>query len=56
VDRALFGSAFTHLCSLRSIVTLLARKMHEQGISFDDASAVKRVNLEVAVLTGHFPP
>jgi MoaA/NifB/PqqE/SkfB family radical SAM enzyme len=53
VDRSLFGSAFTHLCSLRSIVTLLARKMHEQGISPDDASAVQRINREAAVVTGH---
>ena len=54
VDRSLFGSAFTHLCSLRSIVTLLARKMHEQGISPDDAAAVQRINLEVAMVTGHY--
>ncbi len=54
VDRALFGSAFTHLCSLRSIVTLLARKMQEQGISPDDAPAIQRINLEVAALTGHY--
>jgi hypothetical protein len=53
VDRALFGSAFTHLCSLRSIVTLLARKMHEQGIAPNDAAAIHRINLEVAALTGH---
>jgi hypothetical protein len=54
VDQALFGSAFTHLCSLRSIVTLLARKMHEQGISPDDVLAVQRINREVAVVTGHY--
>ena len=55
VDRSLFGSAFTHLCSLRSIVTLLARRMHEQSVSFEDASSVQRINREVAVLTGHIP-
>lgn len=54
VDRTLFGSAFTHLCSLRSIVTLLARKMHEQGISLDDTPAVQRINREVAMMTGHY--
>jgi pyruvate-formate lyase-activating enzyme len=53
VDRSLFGSSFTHLCSLRSIVTLLARKMYEQGISPDDTPAVQRINREVAALTGH---
>lgn len=53
VDRSLFGSAFTHLCSLRAIVTMLARRMHEQFISFEDVSAIQRINREVAVLTGH---
>ncbi len=53
VDRSLFGSAFTHLCSLRAIVTMLARKMHEQSITFEDISAIQRINHEVAVLTGH---
>jgi len=53
VDRSLFGSAFTHLCSLRSIVTLLARKMHEGGVSPEDAASVQRLNHEVAAVTGH---
>jgi len=53
VDCSLFGSAFTHLCSLRSIVTLLARKMHEQQVLPDNLTAVQRINREVAVLTGH---
>jgi hypothetical protein len=53
VDRSLFGSDFTHLCGLRSIVTLLARKMHEQAVSFTDTAAIQRINREVAALTGH---
>lgn len=53
VDRSLFGNAFTHLCSLRSLVTLLARKIHEQGVLPDDSAAVQRINREVAALTGH---
>jgi hypothetical protein len=53
VDRSLFGDSFTHLCSLRSIVTLLARKMHEQGVSVEDTDAIQRINREVAALTGH---
>ena len=53
MDRSLFGSAFTHLCSLRAIVTMLARRMHEQSITFEDVSAIQRINHEVAVLTGH---
>lgn len=55
VDRTLFGSAFTHLCSLRSIITMLARKVNEQGISADDTFAIQRINREVAALTGHLP-
>ena len=53
VDRSIFGSSFTHLCSLRAIVTMLARRMHDQSISFDDVSDIQRINREVAVLTGH---
>lgn len=53
VDRKLFGEQFTHLCALRAIVTLLARKMNEQGIAPDDAPAIQRVNQEVARETGH---
>jgi hypothetical protein len=53
VDRTLFGEQFTHLCALRAIVTLLARKMDEQGVSFDDTSAIRHINLEVARETGH---
>ncbi len=53
VDRTLFGEQFTHLCALRAIVTLLARKMNEQGIALDDAPAIQRINQEVARETGH---
>jgi sulfatase maturation enzyme AslB (radical SAM superfamily) len=55
VDRALFGEAFSHLCTLRSIVTLLARKMHEQGVDFTDSKGIERINRQVAFLTGHIP-
>lgn len=53
LDRSIFGSAFTHLCSLRSIVTLLARKIHEQHVSFDDSDAIRRINREVAMVAGY---
>jgi sulfatase maturation enzyme AslB (radical SAM superfamily) len=53
LNRNLFGENFTHLCTLRSIVTLLARKMHEQGVDFGDRENVERINQEVALLTGH---
>ena len=55
VDRDLFGHEFTHLCSLRAIITLLARKMDEQGITPDNAVALQRINQEVALETGHLP-
>jgi MoaA/NifB/PqqE/SkfB family radical SAM enzyme len=55
VDRALFGESFSHLCTLRSIVTLLARKMHEEGVDFSDNKSVDRINRQVALLTGHTP-
>jgi len=53
VDRSIFGSSFTHLCSLRSIVTLLARKLHEQQVAWDDKAAIQRINREVAAVTGY---
>jgi sulfatase maturation enzyme AslB (radical SAM superfamily) len=53
VDRGLFGSSFTHLCALRSIITLLARKMNEQSVEFSDQAGIQRINREVALLTGH---
>ncbi len=55
VDRDLFGEQFTHLCALRAIVTLLARKMDEQGITPDNSPAIQRINQEVARETGHIP-
>jgi MoaA/NifB/PqqE/SkfB family radical SAM enzyme len=53
VNRTLFGDQFTHLCALRAIITLLARKMNEQGVAPDDAPAIQRINQEVARETGH---
>jgi len=42
-----------HLCAYRAILTLPARKMHEEQIDPDDRVAVQRLNLEVARLTGY---
>jgi len=55
VDRSIFGGQFTHLCTLRAVITLLARKMDQQGVGFDDAVAIQRINREVARETGHLP-
>lgn len=53
VDSKVFGDSIEHLCAYRAILTLLARKMHEEQIDPDDQAAVRRLNLEVACLTGH---
>ena len=55
VDRDIFGDQFTHLCSLRAVITLLARKMDEQSVNMGDAVAIQRINREVALETGHLP-
>jgi sulfatase maturation enzyme AslB (radical SAM superfamily) len=53
VDPEIFGNAIGHLCTYRAILTLLARRMHEEQIDPDDGAAIQRLNLEVARLTGH---
>jgi MoaA/NifB/PqqE/SkfB family radical SAM enzyme len=55
VDRNVFGDQFSHLCSLRAVITLLARRMDEQGVGMDDIMAIQRINQEVALETGHLP-
>lgn len=54
VDRSIFGNAFDHICTLRSILTLIARTMNEQKVAMDDSVGIHRINLEVAKNTGHF--
>ena len=53
VDSSSFGEKFTHLCSLRAIVTFLARKMDELGVGFDNTDATQRINQEVALEASH---
>ncbi|MCB9639529.1 MAG: radical SAM protein [Myxococcales bacterium] len=60
MDPKLFGEHFDHLCSLRTILNLIARKMHDRGIdpqqlSPTDHEVLKQINLDVARLTGHMP-
>lgn len=52
-DKDIFGSYFDHVCSLRAILTLIARRIEEKQISPDDKQAIHQVNLEVAKITGH---
>lgn len=58
MDTSIFGEAFDHLCSLRTIVNLLAKKMDAAGLSPDSVTAedgptLARINREVARWTGH---
>jgi hypothetical protein len=53
VDAELFGMSFAHLCALRAVVTMIARRMHDQGVEAGDAKGIARINREVAMVTGH---
>lgn len=53
LDRSVFGEHFDHVCSLRTVLNLLARKMHDRDIDPQDAEAMYSLNLEVARITGH---
>jgi hypothetical protein len=52
VNTDLFDS-FSHVCSLRAVLTLIARFMEEQGVDPEDEGAILRINQEVARYTGH---
>jgi sulfatase maturation enzyme AslB (radical SAM superfamily) len=53
VDPSLFGVSFGHLCTLRAILTLIARRMQEEAVDPEDREAIQRINREVARYTGH---
>lgn len=53
MDTEVFGEYFDHICTVRAILTLLARRIHETGINPDSRIALHRINLEVAQTTGH---
>jgi hypothetical protein len=52
VDPDVFGRRFAHLCALRAVTTMIARRMHDQFVEPDDAEGVARINREVALVTG----
>ncbi len=52
VNPHIFGSRFAHLCALRAVCTMIARRMHEWDVEPDDAAGVARINKEVAAVTG----
>lgn len=53
LDTEIFGNRFDHTCSLRTILTLIAREIYENKIDTKDKDAIRRINEKVAVLTGH---
>ena len=53
VDPRIFGDRFDDLCTLRAVLTMIARRMHERGIGAGDRAEVARINREVALVTGH---
>lgn len=52
VDPKIFGESFEHQCSARAVVTMIAQRVHDQGIKAADSAALLRINQEVADLTG----
>ena len=55
LDPALFGGRFEHLCGLRTVLAMVARRMHERGVEADDHAAIGVIDIEVARLSGHLP-
>jgi sulfatase maturation enzyme AslB (radical SAM superfamily) len=53
VDPSVFGESFGHLCTLRAILTLIARRMQEEAVDPEDREAMQCINREVARYTGH---
>lgn len=55
LDTELFGETITHVCSLRTVLTMLAKAMHERDIDPSDTAALRALNLEVARKAGFAP-
>jgi sulfatase maturation enzyme AslB (radical SAM superfamily) len=55
LDRTIFGEHVDHICSLRTIVTMLAKAIDERGVDRSDAAALRDINLEVARKAGWLP-
>lgn len=53
VDPEIFGERFGSICTIRAIVTMIARRMSDEGVELGDRAAVARINREVARVTGH---
>ncbi|PIN68859.1 hypothetical protein COV93_07785 [Candidatus Woesearchaeota archaeon CG11_big_fil_rev_8_21_14_0_20_43_8] len=50
---SVFGDRFHHPCSLRAVMTAVAKKVHDELIDPNDELEILRINTEVAKATGH---
>jgi Radical SAM superfamily len=55
LDRSIFGERFEHVCSLRVVLTLLARGIEEDGVDPSDPTALQALNVAVARQAGFLP-
>lgn len=55
LDREIFGDRLDHVCTMRTVLTMLARGIEEQGIAEEDREAIRRLNIDVAQRAGLLP-
>jgi pyruvate-formate lyase-activating enzyme len=55
LDPELFGGRFDHICALRTILAMIARRMEERGVSPEDLASIRAINEEVARKAGYLP-
>lgn len=53
LDTTIFGERFAHMCTLRAILTMIARNMETEQVDPGDEAAIRRINRNVARRTGH---
>lgn len=56
LDSEIFGEHVDHVCSLRSVLTLIAREMEERSVDPGDLETIHNINVEVAQRSGFLPP
>jgi hypothetical protein len=52
LDQRLFGGAVDSVCTLRALLTMIARRVDERGVEPSDVDRVAEINREVARLSG----
>ncbi|HVK67151.1 MAG TPA: radical SAM protein [Polyangium sp.] len=55
VKPEIFGGSIGHACSVRVAINMIARTMHERGVSVDDQAAIHAINVEIAEKMGVLP-